>query len=76
MVINVIRDTAPEITHECPYNGFIKVTNLTMDLSKVLSVYPQGDYRSHWLISDDMDEKIFLLRIYGTVKSSVKNSWR
>ena len=23
---------------------------MTMDLSKSLSIYPQGDYRSHWLV--------------------------
>lgn len=64
---NMIRATAPEVTHEYPYmvkiiikhylllllilclfQGYVKVTNLTLNISKILSVYPQGDYRSHW----------------------------
>ncbi|CAO1368060.1 unnamed protein product [Diamesa hyperborea] len=60
MIVNIIRESSPEITHECPYKGFVKVINMTMDLSKSLSIYPQGDYRSHW-IQHHLDYK------YGTV---------
>lgn len=46
-----------------------------MENDKFFSVFPSGQYRVHFLLSDDLDDNIFKLTFYMSVKSPDKNSF-
>lgn len=49
--------------------------NISMNSEKFFSVFPSGDYRVTFHISDDIDDKILRLTFYMSVKSPDKHSF-
>lgn len=65
----------PGMIHSCPYFGKIQLNNLTIDTSKIPSIFPTGSYRNRVLFYDDKDPKIFAITTYSTCKSPIKTSF-
>ena len=45
MIVDLVKDSVPNLIHSCPYVGRIDVFNLTLNVNNFLSVFSQGDYR-------------------------------
>lgn len=74
--INIFKDSLPpNVIHPCPYNGRIKMENVTIDTSKIPSVFPSGSYRNRIIMFDVTDRNIFSVTIFTTCKSSIKTSY-
>lgn len=53
-VIGTVKDSAgKELFHECPYQGRIAVTNLTLKNDRLFSICPSGKYQISVNISED-----------------------
>jgi Protein of unknown function (DUF1091) len=57
------------------FQGSLAYRNITMANNKFFSIWPSGDYRVHFVISNDDDENILSLTFYMSVKSPDKNSF-
>lgn len=43
-IIKMLKDSAPEMIHDCPYLG-LNVRNRTLKTGVLVSVFPTGDYK-------------------------------
>lgn len=50
MLVDIMRQSAPQLFHKCPYKGDIKVYNMTLDLDKLKFIFPSGIYRTKFLV--------------------------
>ncbi|CAO1364310.1 unnamed protein product [Diamesa hyperborea] len=75
MTMTVLKESVPDLFHECPYSGRLTAYNMTMKVDKLFSIFPSGDYRVHFVLSDKTDPKLFHLTFYHTVRSSIKTSF-
>ena len=56
--INMLKESLPVI-HACPYEGKLDVYNVSVDTSKIPSIFPSGIYRSRIRFYDDTDSNIY-----------------
>lgn len=73
MIVDLVKDTAPSLIHECPYVGRIDIRNMTLNVNNFLSVFSQGDYRATVKFLDhnqDLFELIFGINNKSPIKSS------
>ena len=76
MSYQVIRESLdPKLIHSCPYYGALEVNNITMKNTNLFSIFPSGEYRVTFLFSNKVDPKIFELKFWHTVKSSIITSF-
>ncbi|CAO1440468.1 unnamed protein product [Diamesa serratosioi] len=74
LLISSVAKSVPLLIHKCPYEGEVSAKNLTMDVSKMLSIVPRGTYRTR--ASFSKDNIIFLnLTVYHTCESDIKTSF-
>lgn len=57
------------------FQGTLAYFNITMANNKFFSVFPSGDYRVHFVLSDDDDDNILKLTFDMSVKSPDKHSF-
>lgn len=75
-LINIFKDSMPpNILHSCPYFGRVEMENVSIDTTKIPSVFPSGSYRNRVLFFDDIDSNIFSATTFSTCKSSIKTSF-
>lgn len=51
MLIDSMKQSAPNFFHQCPYKGDIKVYNMTLDVEKFKFMFPAGIYRTKVVVS-------------------------
>ncbi|CAO1363775.1 unnamed protein product [Diamesa serratosioi] len=74
MIVDLIKDSAPSLIHDCPYFGQVNVHNLTLNVNKFLSLFNQGDYRVT-VDFKDFNEDLFRLVLGLNNKSPIKSSF-
>lgn len=74
MIVDLVKDTAPELIHSCPYYGRIDIYNMTINVNNFLSLFSQGDYRVTVSFFDDKDE-LFRMVFGINNKSDIKSSF-
>lgn len=75
---SIVAKTAPQLAHKCPYKGETKALNVILDAGLFMnfgSFFPQGKYRTFWILSDNVDSNIFTLSFDYEVKSPIKSSF-
>lgn len=69
-----MEESVPVMIHPCPYNKF-NIDRVSVKLSTVASVFPSGDYKALYFITDANEN--FLAKIFtvGTVNSTNKDTF-
>ena len=76
MTYEVIHDSVdPKLIHSCPYYGVLEYNNISMKTANFFSIFPSGEYRVTLIFSNKVDPKIFELKFWHTVKSSIITSF-
>lgn len=75
MLADLIKESAPGLLHKCPYYGRVDVQNMTINVSKVLSVFNQGDYRVSVVLSEGGKTELFRLVLGLKINSAIESSF-
>ena len=75
MLVDLIKESAPGLLHKCPYVGRVDVKNMTLNVSKFLSVFNQGDYRVNVHYTEVGKNYLFRLIFGINNKSAIKSSF-
>jgi len=73
-LIDIIRETAPQVLHKCPYRDFI-VNNMTLQIDSLKSIFPTGDYKFVAIVSNKEDDNIFTLSVLLSISSKEKDTF-
>lgn len=64
-VINTVKESgAEELFHECPFEGVFHIKNMTMKNDKLLSIFPNGNYRFDIKAADENNVEILFIRLF------------
>jgi len=61
-LMTIMRKTAKEFVHPCPFIAVHTAHNITLDRSLAL-IYPKGTYRFILRVSDDVDKNIWTIKL-------------
>jgi hypothetical protein len=73
-ILDQIRAFAGDNMHKCPYSHDLVVTNLTLDDTKPLDLFPEGIYKFSWITRNSTMNIMWRFNVTLQVKSSLKES--
>lgn len=73
-ILDQIRAFAGDNMHKCPYSHDLVVTNLTLDDTKPLDLFPEGVYKFSWITRNSTMNITWRFNVTLQVRSSLKES--
>lgn len=73
-MVDVMEETVPVMIHPCPYTK-INIDRVFVKLSTVASVFPSGDYKCIYYISDVNDNILATIFTVGSLNSTNKDTF-
>lgn len=74
MFFNMAKDYTEFGKERCPLSR-VEVKNLTVDVSKLPSIFPMGDYRANLTFFNKEDPKIYQFIVITETTSSIRTSF-
>lgn len=76
-ILDVIRESVPNLFHECPYEGFLEFYNITVndDLAMKMAMFSDGQYKFNATIYDRPNRIFSILTVFNEIKSPLKTSF-
>ena len=75
MLVNLVKDSKPDLFHKCPYEGLVDGNNIYIDASKYPSIFPSGVYRTRILFTVPNEVGVISVNVTNTCTSSIKSTF-
>ena len=75
MLVNLVKDSKPDLFHNCPYEGLVDANNISLDASKFPSIFPSGIYRTRIIFTVPNEVGMVGYNVTNTISTSIKSTF-